>query len=464
MLAGVLVLTMPPGRAQAQVGGPDARLVGAIDDVVGLFAQSLEQGNMKEARNLEGAVQDLMKALEHAEGMKRHHHHHHHHHKGGGAFGQGMTQTADSSGNQQDLGQPFTGGGKGQGSSSGQGTSSTSPSSSTSQGTSGQQGSFGKGTKHFGHHREEKHHHHHHEGSFGKGIAALSEGKGRIDQPLPGSSSTAAKTSAGGSSAKSSGSSRGALGTGMTTVTNNIRNDFFNGPTNINVNNGKQQLTQIAQAATAKNGKGGKSLASAKASTNLTAGTTGLKTATKTGAANGSGSSSGKTSTDTHAGQQVGSKGQTPAVAKNNGSRRTSSFTGATASAKASGTGNGKASALSSAKAKTGGTTTGATTMASTKGSGKATATAFTKSGNAFAGTQTKHKSSGATGVGSAHQQTAQIGKMTGNFKGATTSGAAKKSGYTPHSTAGTSAPRHVGSSVGSRPTSHAASAGGKRK
>jgi hypothetical protein len=84
-LTGAALLWLP-ARAQAQErrsGG----LVGSIDGVVDALGQAVKQGDKAEVRELDHALRDLIKALEHKEAQ----HHKHHHHKGG-AIQNGMRQ------------------------------------------------------------------------------------------------------------------------------------------------------------------------------------------------------------------------------------------------------------------------------------------------------------------------------------------------------------------------------------
>jgi hypothetical protein len=426
LLAGVLLLTLPPGAPGADTTGTPNQLVGAIDDVVGLYAQSLEQGNGQEARDLQRAMRDLLKALQQAEGMQQQQHHHRHK---GGAFQRGMGQLADSAPGQQNQQQQDATAS----------TSGTNASGSSSGGTgSSGQGSFGKGMKHFGDGSEEKHHHHHH-GWFGKGLHEAGKGPGASSESLTGTPSgttdkmpgfskgSQTSTTPGSSSGKvSNKTSGGAINNGISTVTNNIRN-IFNGPANVNINNGsQQQVTQTAKASLGKN--------------------VGQKKAATTGT-----STAAATSTTTTG----SSNARTP---RTSGNSNTTTSVKATATASTSASGKAKASSSATTYATQTASAKGAATVAHASGSGSATTGAKSLTAT--------------TGKGLASGQVAQVGKMTSsNFKTSakqtlTSGSAARKSGPSANFMAGrTAMPHNVGASVGSRPMAfHPAASVGKKR
>jgi hypothetical protein len=443
LLTGVLALTAPGAAGAQQTNGQNngpSPLIGTADDLVNQFAQSLQQGNWKEARELDRALEDVLKAMKDASGNHKHHHHHH------GAFGQGMGQfagtTTDPQQQQQD------------------------PTSTSNSGTSGSsssgKGSFGKGMSQFGRGGEEHHHHHHHgwfgKGMFGTGQAADSSSTGGTTEKIPSfgksnSASQSSSTSSGQTAGKTVNSAaRGAINNGVSIVNNNIRN-VFNGPANVNVNNGQQQITQqLANAgATSQSGKsvGGKKTTATAAATVQTKQSKGLSGTTS---AQGTGTSTPTTSNGGQVGNQLGGKTLASAsgTAKSNGGRtgRTGGVGGVSASV--------KTSASAGASVKGGGTTFAA-------------AAASAKSGNSP--TLTKATSTAATGLAGSKNTTgkafstatASVGKMAGNgltkqFNGA----AAHKSGPTNFANFNRApVQRQVGGSVGSRTT--AAAAGRKR-
>jgi hypothetical protein len=415
LMAGALLLTLSGRSAEAsQQKDLLNNLLGTIDDTVNLYAQALQQGNGAAAGEADRALQDLMQALQQAEGMK---HHHHRHHKGG-AFGQGVDQAAGGAASDpqqpQDLLPPFDPG--------------------TSQGTVQGKGSFGKGMNMGG--RKEEKHHHHHKSSFGSGMKQA--GQWHHGSPMSKFSGEAALSSG----KVINNAPGGSINNGISKVTTNIRN-VFNGPTNFNINNGQQTLTQNAKASTTPSTTG-------KSGTGASVGTKNTPAATQTADSKRSHRSDGSKASIS------------PAV--------TVKDAGTTVRSQRTATGNGSAKTAKTSTASAG---VAKTSTASASGKGKSKLTMATSAGSAVGSKSTgtlaaKNLTPRTTNMLGAHaakstphQQLAQVGKATG-------SGMAKKGGTSMNfaATNRAMAPRNIGASVGSRaPVAFRAPAvSGKRK
>ncbi len=79
-----------PGSSGQSHYGMDASLLHDIDKLAGLMDHALKHGHRHEARELDRALDDLIKALDHQ--MRRHHHHHH-----DNAFHKGMQSASGTS-------------------------------------------------------------------------------------------------------------------------------------------------------------------------------------------------------------------------------------------------------------------------------------------------------------------------------------------------------------------------------
>jgi len=85
LAAGGLLLLPSSGVNAAGHNGLSGGLLESIHDLVDVLGQAVRHGDRKEVRQIDHALEDLIRAYEH----QQMHHHHHHHHKGG-AIHKGM--------------------------------------------------------------------------------------------------------------------------------------------------------------------------------------------------------------------------------------------------------------------------------------------------------------------------------------------------------------------------------------
>jgi hypothetical protein len=466
LLAGVLLITLPPLSAQAdQQKDLTSNLVSTIDRAVMLYAEAVDQGNPQIAEDVESALQDLLQALKQAEAMKQHHHRHHHQRKGG-AFGDGMGQFGNFSPDQQqqDFLPPFDGG--------------NDKGSLQNSGFSPGSGSVGKGMQSMnGWQHGSRPGQANKSGAFAGGISQASQCRSPFGGAQPGSSGKMMAYQQGngmgtmpttGSGMVTNIAKGGSINNGISMVTNNIRINDFNGPTNININSGKQKLTQMANGGPAGDGVGssktqsGRDKGSAAAVRAGKDGGTTPKTSDAAAGKHGHGSAKQQTTAGTStagATKMAGNATLSAATAKsppgantsNGGAVKnapTKTFVGVTAKA-LPGANTSKGGAVKSAGTKTPAAMTAKNSMSKTPGAAGATAGKYVP-----------------------HQQVAQVGKMAGTNKAFTKQGLGAGTGAMKSSSARNFTPanhaagaRNVGSSVGNRPaTANRTTSTGKRK